>query len=125
MYSPTILIFFKSPPILLFNKANQSATQKVKVHPDRVHLLTLMDLKIPFGKLRIKNKYLSNMHSSTRFESIVTDYVLLLFQHILQFGFFDTFFSNAPDKFKAFVEGKVLSGNKQTKKRTFSIALLF
>ena len=32
-YLPTTLIFSRSPPILLFSSANQSATQKMKIPP--------------------------------------------------------------------------------------------
>mmetsp|Transcript_32231 Transcript_32231/g.44959 ORF Transcript_32231/g.44959 Transcript_32231/m.44959 type:complete len:213 (+) Transcript_32231:861-1499(+) len=47
MYSPTFLIFFKSPPILLLSIANQSATQKINLTPHFVSLFTLIAFKIP------------------------------------------------------------------------------
>ena len=46
-YLPTILILFKSPSILLLSSANQSATQKMKMPPDYVILLTLIAFMIP------------------------------------------------------------------------------
>lgn len=46
-YFPTTLIFSRSPPILSFISANQSATQKMNVPPARVHLFTFIALKIP------------------------------------------------------------------------------
>jgi len=47
MYAPTFWIFFRSPPILLFISANQSATQNLKWHPARVSLLTLRHFITP------------------------------------------------------------------------------
>mmetsp|Transcript_45318 Transcript_45318/g.144215 ORF Transcript_45318/g.144215 Transcript_45318/m.144215 type:complete len:202 (-) Transcript_45318:364-969(-) len=41
MYFPTIWIFLMSPPILLFIRANQSATQNLNVQPALVSLFTL------------------------------------------------------------------------------------
>eukprot|EP00962_Isochrysis_galbana_P054390 scaffold25917_cov121-Isochrysis_galbana.AAC.1 len=46
-YSPTILILSRSPPILSFISANQSATQKINVPPAAVHLFTFIALKTP------------------------------------------------------------------------------
>ena len=50
-YFPTVLIFSKSPPILSFIRANQSATQKTKVElvPSAVHLLTFIALNTPWA----------------------------------------------------------------------------
>ena len=47
MYFPTLRIFFRSPPILLFSSANQSATQNLKTQPADVSLFTLMALSTP------------------------------------------------------------------------------
>jgi len=44
MYRPTVRILFRSPPILLFSSANQSATQNLKTHPAAVSRLTRMAL---------------------------------------------------------------------------------
>mmetsp|Transcript_75067 Transcript_75067/g.150903 ORF Transcript_75067/g.150903 Transcript_75067/m.150903 type:complete len:258 (+) Transcript_75067:167-940(+) len=46
-YLPTSLILAKSPPILSFMSANQSATQNTNVPPAPAHLFTLMALKMP------------------------------------------------------------------------------
>jgi hypothetical protein len=43
-YCPTVLMRSRSPPILSFIRANQSATQKTKVPPAAVHLFTFMAL---------------------------------------------------------------------------------
>jgi hypothetical protein len=48
-YYPTTLILFRSPPILLLSRANQSATQKMKMQPASVSLLTLMALSTPWA----------------------------------------------------------------------------
>src|SRR3989338_8829684 len=46
-YSPTILIFSKSPSSLLFNIANQSATQNLNLMPVEVNLFTVIVLINP------------------------------------------------------------------------------
>mmetsp|Transcript_41809 Transcript_41809/g.94432 ORF Transcript_41809/g.94432 Transcript_41809/m.94432 type:complete len:206 (-) Transcript_41809:560-1177(-) len=48
-YCPTSLILSRSPPILSFMRANQSATQNTNVPPASVHLFTLIALKIPWA----------------------------------------------------------------------------
>mmetsp|Transcript_10488 Transcript_10488/g.33542 ORF Transcript_10488/g.33542 Transcript_10488/m.33542 type:complete len:368 (+) Transcript_10488:1733-2836(+) len=46
-YWPTTLILSRSPPILSFIRANQSATQNTNRPPAEVHLFTLSALKMP------------------------------------------------------------------------------
>jgi hypothetical protein len=42
-----ILLFIFIPPILLFNIANQSATQNINIHPALANLFTLIAFSTP------------------------------------------------------------------------------
>ena len=46
-YWPTVRMRSRSPPILSFMRANQSATQKMNVPPACVHLFTFIALNTP------------------------------------------------------------------------------
>ena len=95
MYAPTFWIFFRSPPILLFISANQSATQNLKWHPAR----QLVDVEALHHPLR-------DVHAPGGLEAVVAHGNGLLVQQHAQLLLLDALLAHGTTQRVLLVQGQ-------------------